>query len=429
MKGWKQWLLLGAVGGMAAAAVLTRGDAARSGPNGLEQPLARDEAAALIPRVTPAMVRYSYTRYALYFIGVAADLAVLVFLLRSGASARLRDAVERRLSRPAARVALYYLGFSLAYGALLLPLTFYRGWWLEHQYHLSDQSLAAWAWDRTKEAGISYLLTAPLVVAAYWLIRRQPRRWWFSFWLLSIPVSIALVLVAPVVLDPVFHKYEPLRDTALRDKILALAAKAGIEGGRVYQVDMSRETKTVNAYVTGLGSTKRIVLWDTTLQKLRPDEILFIMGHEMAHYVYNHVYWGVGFSIGGSLVLFFLLDQVTRAALARWGAGWRVCELGDVASLPALAAALTLLQFLGTPVMCAVSRTMEAQADRFGLRITGDGHAAARAFVKLSEQNLSLPSPPPFIRFWLGSHPSLSERIDTSLEWDREHGRGSEARP
>src|SRR5437588_12029534 len=121
---------------------------------------------------------------------------------------------------------------------------------------------------------------------------------------------------------------------------------------------MSRETKMTNAYVTGLGATKRIVLWDTTLERLKPDEILFIMAHEMAHYVYNHVYWGVGLSIAGSFFLFLLLDQLAGAALARWGPGWGVRGLADVASLPALAAALTLLQFFGTPVMSAVSRTM-----------------------------------------------------------------------
>jgi STE24 endopeptidase len=382
-----------------------------------EQPSA-DEA-ALTPRVTPRMVRHSYTRYALYFVGTALELVILVFLLRSGASARLRDAAERRTTRFVPQALLYFAGFTVAVTLLGFPLLFYRSWWLPHQYGLSDQSLGAWLWDRAKEVVVGFALTAPLVGAAYALIRRQPRRWWVSFWLLSIPVTVLLVLVAPVLLDPIFRNYQPLRDTTLRDKILALATKAGIEGGRVYQVDMSRETKTLNAYVTGLGQTKRIVLWDTTLEKLEPDEILFIMAHEMAHYVYNHVYWGTGLSIAGSLFLFFLLDRLSRGALRRWGDDWGVRDLGDLASLPALMAVLTLLQFFGTPAMATVSRVMERQADRFGLEITGDGRAAARAFVKLSEENLSLPHPPAFIRFWLGTHPSLGERIDMSLAWER----------
>jgi Zn-dependent protease with chaperone function len=288
--------------------------------------------------------------------------------------------------------------------------------------------MPAWPWDRLKEGLVSFAIMAPLVVALYALIRRQPRRWWFSFWLLSIPVTILLVLVAPVLLDPIFRNYEPLRNTELREKILALASEAGIEGGRVYQVDMSRETKTINAYVTGLGATKRIVLWDTTLERLTEDEILFIMGHEMAHYVYNHVYWGTGLSIAGSLGLFFLLDRLARACLARWGPLCSVRGLDDVASLPCLMMVLTLLQLFGMPTMGAISRTMETQADRFGLQITGDGRAAARAFIKLSEHNLSLPSPPPFIRFWLYTHPTLQERIDMALAWDRESGADQEAR-
>jgi Zn-dependent protease with chaperone function len=387
----------------------------------------REEAAALTPRVTPAMVRYSYTRYVLYFLGVAWDVAILLLLLHTGASARWRDAVEGRVRGPVLRTLVYFLGFSLAYSAVTLPLTFYGGWWLPHQYDLSDQSLGAWVVDRLKEGAIGFAIAAPLVLALYALIRRQPRRWWFWFWLLSIPVTLFLVLLAPVLLDPVFHKYEPLRNRELRDQILALAAKAGIQGGRVYQVDMSRETKTLNAYVAGLGATKRIVLWDTTLQRLKPDEILFIMGHEMGHYVYDHIYWGVALSIGGSLVLFFLLDRVTRLLLAHRGSEWGVRELSDLASLPALALTLTALQFFGTPVMAAVSRAMEAQADRFGLQITGNGHAAACAFVKLSEDNLSLPSPPTAIHLWASTHPTLQERIDTALEWDREHRAGQAA--
>lgn len=421
MKAWQRWLLFGMAVGAAVGATAAARSASQRAVSAHQGAPSRDEAAALTPRVTPAMVRYSYTRYALYFLGTALDLAILGLFLSTGASAWLRAGVERRVRPPVARTLLFLLGFTLVSSLLELPLTFYRGWALPHQYRLSDQPPLAWLWDRAKELGIGLAITAPLVVALYALIRRQPRRWWFSFWLLSIPVTIFLVLLAPVLLDPVFHHYEPLRDQALREKILALAAKAGIEGGRVYQVDMSRETKTINAYVTGLGATKRIVLWDTTLEKLKPDEILFIMGHEMAHYVYNHVYWGVGFSIAGSFFLFFLLDRLTRVALGRWGPAWGVRGMGDLASLPALAAMLTLLQFLGAPIMSAVSRTMEAQADRFGLEITGDGRAAARAFVKMSEDNLSLPSPPPFIRFWLGTHPSLQERINTALAWDREH--------
>jgi STE24 endopeptidase len=424
MKGWTRWLLLGAAVGAAAAWGVARA-ATGSSTARRPEPTVQEEAAALAPRITPAMIRYSSTRYALYFVGVALDLAVLGLFLRTGAAAGLRDRVERRARRPVLRTLFYFLGFSLAFALLTAPLLFYGGWWLPHQYDLSNQSLPAWLWDRLKEAGIGFGISAPLVVLLYVLIRRQPRRWWLWFWLLSIPVTLALVLVAPVLLDPVFHNYQPLRDTALRDRILALAAKAGIEGGRVYQVDMSRETKTLNAYVTGLGRTKRIVLWDTTLERLKPDEILFIMGHEMAHYVYNHVYWGVALSIGGTLVLLILVDGLSRRAIARWGRAWGVRDLGDLASLPVLMAVLTVLQFLGMPFASAVSRTMEAQADRFGLQITGDGRAAARAFVKFSEQNLSLPSPPPFIRFWLYTHPTLSERISTALAWDREHSGGS----
>lgn len=429
--GWRRLVLALVCGGVALcglrlAAGGTVGDGipdpvAPGSPTGeaIEHTAAGDRTAErarkLTPRVTPAMRSYSYWRYALTFAAPLYELAVLALILETRLSTRMRDAAARRLRRPFARATAFTVLFSAVYTALTFPLIFFSGWYLGTRYGLSRQSLPAWLCDGVKSFMVGLAIAAPLVWLLYLCLRRSPRRWWLGFWLASLPVIVFLVGVAPVVIDPLFHRFEPLRDADLREKILALAERAGIEGGRVYQVDMSEKTRALNAYVAGLGGTKRIVLWDTLLKRLKPDEILFVMGHEMAHYVRHHVPLLLAFGAAG---LFFCLGLTDRAAraLLRWRGGrWGVWRLEDLASLPLLLAVATTLQFAGMPIVAGVSRAMEREADAFGLQLTGNGEAAARAFVKLSEENLSLPSPPRWIVFWLFTHPPLNERINTAL--------------
>jgi Zn-dependent protease with chaperone function len=373
---------------------------------------AREEPAI---RVTPEMLRYSNTRYALYFAAAFVNVLALVVLLRSGVSARLRDLAERRGRNGLLRAYVYYPLFTLAYGALTLPLVFYSRYLLPHQYGLSNQSFGGWVLDGMKAFALSALL-GPLVVALlYWTLRRSPRRWWFGFWLASIPLLVMTILLAPLVVDPLFNRFGPLRNEPLRERILALAREAGIEHGRVFEVDASQRTKQVNAYVTGVGGSARIVLWDTLLQRLDEDEVAFVMAHEMGHYVEGHVPMALAGSIAGSFFFLWLTDRLARSLLERNGEAWKVRGPDDLASFPALLLIVTLLNFFGSPVESAVSRHFERRADEFGLRIAPDGRAAASAFVKLGELNLSNPDPPPFVEFWMFSHPPLKERIGRAL--------------
>jgi Zn-dependent protease with chaperone function len=385
-------------------------DARRQGGAG------RSEEGELVVKVTPEMVRYSHTRYALYFGAALLNALALLFLLRSRVSARLRDLAEQRGKNGLLRAYIYYPLFTLAYGLLTLPLTFYASYLLPHQYGLSNQSLRGWLLDGAKSFGISAALGPPVLALLYWTIRRSPRRWWVGFWLASIPLLVLMILLAPLIIDPLFSRFQPLRDERLRERILALARRAGIERSRVFEVDASQRTKAVNAYVTGIGGSARIVLWDTLIEKLDEDEILFVMAHEMGHYVEGHVPLLLGVSILGSFAALFLVDRGTRKVLEKNGEAWGARGLEDLASFPALLLVLSLLNFFGSPVEAALSRTIERRADTFGLRMTNDGRAAASAFIKLSELNLSLPNPPPFVEFWFFTHPPLQDRIDNALK-------------
>lgn len=416
-------IVVAAACGIALLGALTTGPARAQADDPLRRGAELQEAPSgeVSVRVTPEMVRYSSTRYALYFAGVVVDALALWALLRFRVSARLRDLAEARGKNRLLQAFIYYPLLMLVYGALTLPLALYSSYLLPHQYGLSNQTPAGWIMDLAKRFAIGALIAPPLIAFLYWSIRRSPRRWWLGFWLASIPLLIGAVLLVPLVIDPLFNRFGPLQDQDLRAKIIRLAERAGIENSRVFEVDASVRTKQVNAYVTGLGGSARIVLWDTLLQRLDEEEALFVMAHEMGHYVERHVPIGLALSICGSLVLLFVVDRASRVALARRGERWGVRGLDDLASLPLLLLVLSLLNFLGSPVESAISRTIESRADQFALNLTEDPRAGMTAYVKLSELNLSHPDPPPFIEFWMFSHPPLQDRIEAARNWQREH--------
>ena len=366
------------------------------------------------PIVTPQMTRYSRTRYGLYFAGTAYGLLALWGVLASGLSVKLRQVVQP-LRFSLFQLAGYYALLTLVLIALHAPLTWYSSYYLEHAYGLSSQSFPAWAGDMAKGVAVDVATTVPILWVLFWLIKRSPRRWALWFWGALIPLIAFGIFVSPLVVDPLFNRFTPLPPGPLKTRIEALAAKAGIPNAPVYVVDKSRQTHSTNAYVTGIGSSARIVLWDTTLQRMPEDQIVAVVAHEMGHYVLKHLYWGFALSVGGLLLGLPLAQKFVEAMLARYGRRWGVTSLSDYAATPALLLTVSLAGFLLAPLTNGVSRVIEHQADAYGLEVNGNGPAMARAFVSLSEQNLSDPNPPAFIKFWLFTHPPLRERIDFAL--------------
>jgi STE24 endopeptidase len=226
-----------------------------------------------------------------------------------------------------------------------------------------------------------------------------------------------MLFITPIWIEPLFNDFGPMKDKAFESRILALADRASIEGSRVFEVEKSVETRTVNAYVTGFLGTKRIVLWDTLLAKLDDREVLLVMGHEMGHYVLGHVRQ---FLILGPVVVLFGLWVVHRLAsglIARYRGRFGFSELADVASVPLMALLFSVVSLALSPVLLAVSRHNEHEADRFGLEITHDNRDCATAFVKLQQENLSVPRPGLLYKLWRASHPPLGERIDFCNEY------------
>jgi STE24 endopeptidase len=375
-------------------------------------PVSADTGAVAVPRASAKALAYERSGNVLWVIGTLWGLLVPAAILFSGLSARIRD-FARRIGRK------WY--FTLAiYGAVItvliflvdLPLAYYAGFVREHAYGLSNQTFGKWMGDQIKNLVIGIVGFALVMWVPYLLLRKSPRRWWLWTALAGIPLILITVWLQPLVIEPMFNRFGPMHDRALEHQILALAERAGIEGGRVYEVNKSVDTKAVNAYVTGFGGSKRIVLWDTIIRKLDARELLFVMGHEMGHYVLKHIAILLSMFILLLLAALWMVHASSGWLIRRHGRRFGFDRLDDIASYPLLALIVSVVSFVITPIPLAVSRHLEHEADRFGLELTRDNHAAATAFVKLQEENLATPYHGTLYKLWHDNHPPLGERIE-----------------
>ena len=367
-------------------------------------------------RVTDEMVRHTRIRNVLYFVGIGWSFAVMGGLLATGASRKMRDVAARWARRPYWQAAIYIALFILATSVIDFPLSYYSGFHVPHQFDLTEQSFASWMGDMLKGLAVG-LAIMPLLGALALLGIRKVKNWWAALWAVSIPLIILVVVIQPIVLDPIFNKFEPLQDQVLRRKLLDLASRAGIEGGRVYQVNKSKQTKTMNAYVNGIGPTNRIVLWDTIIAKMDHDELLAVMGHEMGHYVMKHIWKGLAFSLVVSFGVFFVVQRLHDRGLRRWGPRWGFTTPGDPASVPWLLLVAGIVSFFLSPVTSGYSRHIEHQADVFSLELTHLNEPLATAFRKMAEDSKQDPSPHPLIELWRYSHPPIAKRIPFALSY------------
>jgi Zn-dependent protease with chaperone function len=382
-------------------------------PTSTSEP-ALDELEAGVPVPAPSEKAMSYYREGnrLWLVETALGFLVPALLLFTGFSALLRDGARRIGRKWFFGIACYMVFFTVVTWIIDLPLSYYRDYVRQHAYDLSNQTLGKWFGDSAKGLLVGTVAAVLFTWIPYLLIKKSPRRWWLYTAFAMVPFLFFVILVTPIWVAPLFNDFGPMKDAALETEILSLAERAGIEGGRVFEVDKSVDTKTVNAYVTGFLGTKRIVLWDTIIAKLDRSQLLFAMGHEMGHYVLGHVIRTIAFVSGLIVLALYLIYRISGGLIARYRERFRFDELADVASLPLLVLLLNVIFFVLTPVVMGFSRQQEHEADRFGLELTRDNRAAAQAFAKLQEENLGNPRPGWLYKLWRSGHPPLGERID-----------------
>ncbi|MBN2576705.1 MAG: M48 family metallopeptidase [Deltaproteobacteria bacterium] len=390
-------------------------------PGSATAPLARDATAAAgrspglveIPPPTEKAVRYYRSGNLIWAIEQVLAIALPLLVLFTGLSARLRTVASHWTGgRFYPTLVVYLVLLSVLLFLVELPLSYYVGYVREHAYGLSSQRFGKWLGDALKSLGVGLVIGAVVLWVPYWLLGRSPQRWWVWTGMLALPFYTLILLVAPLWIAPLFNKFGPMKDKALEAMVLETASRAGVEGVRVFEVDKSADTKKVNAYVTGVGGSKRIVLWDTLLAKLSPGQIRYIVGHELGHYVLGHVWTSVLLSSALTVLGLFGAHLLSGFLLARFGARMGFRELSDIASLPMLMLLLTLFSFLIAPAALALSRYHEREADRFGLELTRDNREAATAFVALQQENLAVPRPGWLYKLLRASHPPIGERVD-----------------
>ena len=371
-------------------------------------------------------VAYSRAAYALYFVDAFLGITAAWLFLRLGLAAKFRDIAENVSERRWVQGLVFVPLLALAMGLCTLPVHIY-GHALSRRYEQSVQGWGSWLWDWTKYEVLMVAFAAVMVLLLDFAMRRSPRRWWLYFWLAVLPILAVLTFSTPLVIDPLFHHFEPLgkKYPGLAASIQKLTERAGvpIPEERIFLMDASAKTNTVNAYATGLGASKRVVIWDTTIHKLAPEETLFIVGHELGHFVLGHVFRAVLFSAGILLMAMYLLFRGLHWALDRWASEWKIYGANDWAALAVLLLLVNVFSFLGDPLTNGFSRAQERQADIYGLEvihglIPNSEEVAARAFQDLGEMDLADPNPPAFITFWLYSHPPLADRLVFAHSYD-----------
>jgi STE24 endopeptidase len=341
-------------------------------------------------------------------------LAVSWLLLRGGLSARVRDACARLGRFAVVRDALFGAFFSIASWVLTLPLTVYQGFVREHQYDMATQTLGPWFVDQLTMLGAQTVAFALALAVLYAVIRRARERWWIWGTVAAMGLMVFAVMIGPVWIDPLVNTYKPVSDPVVKNAVLAMAHADEVPVDNVYEFDASRQTTRVSANVSGILGTASVRLNDNLLRTSLP-EIRAVMGHELGHFVMNHIYKSLTEMSLLVLAGFVFSKWAMDAMLRRHGAAWGLQGVGDVASFPLFIAVFSVWMLVTTPISNTMVRTQEIEADRFGLNLSREPHGEAEVDLKLTEYRK--PDPGPIEEFVFFDHPSTRNRIHDAMQW------------
>jgi STE24 endopeptidase len=344
---------------------------------------------------------------------------IMWLLLRTGWSAKMRNLAERIVPFAPLQTAVYWIQFILVTTILNFPLTVYEGYFREHKYNLLNQTFGPWLREQLIGVAIAIVLGAILLIPLFALVRWLGKTWWVWGAMLMIVFFAFVSLIAPVYIAPLFNQYKTLEDANIKDPILSMARANGIPANNVYEFDASKQSDRVSANVSGLAGTLRISLNDNLLKRCTLPEIETTMGHEMGHYVLNHEYKGL-VMLGAVIVVgFAFLNWGLNLALARWGGDWGIRGMTDVAVLPLALIVFSIFLFLATPVFNTITRTMEFEADMYGLNAARQPDGEANVDLMLGEYRKL--DPGPIEEFIFFDHPSGRTRITAAMRWKAEN--------
>ena len=347
---------------------------------------------------------FARTRHLIFFLSIPFEWLAMLFFINGGMSEHFEEVVKTRISRRWVQVTVYYLMFAIFTFFVMLPFRFIS-YQLARFYGTSIMTLPHWLRNRGIDFIVSFILMIVIIQGVLFLIRRFDRSWWRVAWLAFIPFAFFFILIQPILIAPLYSDFSPIQNPELEARILEMAEAADVSANRVFETYMSDRTNTINGYVTGVGPTARIVLWNTALEQLSEDEIMFLMAHEIAHYVNNDVYIGIFFTIvfafGGMFIVYKVIGRMDKLSLKR---------------IPVAILTVSILLFVVSPVTNMISRRIEVRADEFALEKTQDPEAGIGLFQTLSTTSLNEVHPPRLIRIFRSTHPSIFDRIVVLME-------------
>jgi STE24 endopeptidase len=350
--------------------------------------------------------RYEKEKRLLGLAGTALSLGLLLVFYLAGLSGRLANSFSGGSPVPA---FLVYVGVLLAWMSVLsLPLSYYAGYIHEHKWNFSTQTTKDWLLDQAKSFGISFVLGSLLLALLLWIMARFPEIWWLIAGLGSALVSVIMATLFPIVILPVFHRYEPIQDEELAASLQKILAREGLKGSGFYMEDMSRKTRKENAFLAGLGKTRRVVLGDNLLKNMTNPEIVSIIAHEVGHYKHRHMWKGIAFGTFQQVVVFYLLNLIMRAAFPRFLFSAR-SNLSLLPFLIIIAGVLSGLLF--GPLGNALSRRMEKDADLYAITHIDQKRPFLTALAGLADRNLANAYPAWWVKVLYYSHPPIGERL------------------
>lgn len=357
--------------------------------------------------------RYGAYSHAYYFTLLPFPWVFLWCWITSKKAIGITERIEMKWKRYWVQSLMFGLLLTVFYQMVKLPLDL-LGYGIAQTHGVNHQPLLDWLQEWLMESGFFIAMISSVIIGVRLFMKKFEKKWWLALWGSILPIVLFIVYIQPVVIDPLFETFQPLREGSLKRSIVDIAQEAGIEESNIYEVNMSEKTSSFNAYVTGLGNYKRIVLWDTTLTGMKQDEVLFILAHEIAHYVKHHVYLGVLGYIVLSLVVLWLLAKVFSFVQRNRGLG--LSNKMKLRNIPVLLLLGSLLLFVTQPLSLYVSREMERSADQYAIAHTENLDPALESYRSLATQSKGDISPAHWIVWLRYTHPPIQERIDRIRE-------------
>jgi STE24 endopeptidase len=372
------------------------------------------------PPDSPEVRKYNRIRRWLGIGDFVLGLALLLVLLLTGWTGWIRDLALNDAFQSYSLAVFLYVFFLIVIAKVLGIGMDYYGFRLERRYKLSNQKLRSWLWDEAKGFLLAVILGGLLIELLYFIIRRVPEYWWVLAWMGFLAVTVLLAQLAPVVLFPIFYKFEPLQDEELKARLVLLGTRAGTRVRGVYKWHLSEKSTKANAALTGLGNTRRIILADTLLDNYSADEIEAVLAHELGHHVHKHILKGIAAQAIVTFVGFWAANWVLQYALDRWHVR-NFQGLWDFANLPLIVLTFVVLSFLLMPAMNAFSRYNERQADRYAFENIATIEPFISSMNKLAAQNMAERTPSRWVEWWFHSHPAIARRVAAAEAWGKVH--------